>query len=92
MNKRELSTKWSKYCDTDKLVDDAMALLTEYNHRNTEEGVCAMLDKYFTNKEPLIKMFMTSKNYIGDMRIAVEREFLRGVNNSEINNFFNSTI
>lgn len=90
MNKQELSTKWSKYCNTDKLVDDAIELLKEYGHRATEEGVCAMLDKYFTNKEPLIKMFTTSKNYIGDMRIVVEREFLRGIDNREINSFFNN--
>ena len=90
MNKRELNTKWSKYCNTDKLVDDTVALLREYGHRATEEGVCAMLDKYFTNKEPLIKMFATSKNYIGDMRIVVEREFFRATNSNEINCFFNN--
>ena len=90
MNKRELNVKWSKYCDTDKLVDDMMTLLTNYGHRNTEEGVCALLDKYFTNKEPLIKMFVTSKNYIGNMRIAVEREFERSVCAPEVRNFFNN--
>ena len=88
MNKRELNTKWSKYCNTNKLVDDAVALLREYGHNATEEGVCAMLDKYFTNKEPLIKMFATSKSYIGDMRIAVEREFFRAVNSNDVYRFF----
>jgi hypothetical protein len=90
MNKRELGAKWSKYCNTDKLVDDAVALLREYGHRTTEKGVCAMLDTYFTNKEPLIKMFMTSKNYIGDMRIAVEREFFRAINSPELRTFFSN--
>lgn len=87
MNKQELSAKWSQYCNTDKLVDDAMALLTEYGHNNTEQGVCALLDTYFTNKEPLIKLFMTSKNYIGDMRIVVEKEFERGVDMGRVRSF-----
>jgi len=88
MNKKELSQKWSKYCDTDKLVDNTMALLTEYGHKNTEKGVCSLLDTYFTNKEPLIKMFMTSKHYIGDMRIVIEKEFDRDIDGREIRNFF----
>lgn len=88
MNKRELSQKWSKYCNTDKLVDDTMALLKECGHKNTEKGVCAVLDTYFTNKAPLIDMFVTSKNYIGDMRIVLEREFERSINGNEIRIFF----
>lgn len=88
MNKQELSAKWSKYCNTNNLVDDARALLKRYGHVNTEKGVCALLDKYFTNKEPLIKMFATSPHYIGNMRIAVEREFERTINMNEVRNFF----
>lgn len=88
MNKQDLSKKWSKYCDTDKLVDDMMALLAKYNHRNSEHGVCVLLDKYFSNKEPLIKLFVTSKNYIGDMRICVQKEFERQISSNEINSFF----
>lgn len=87
MNKQELGAKWGKYCNTDKLVDDTMELLTVNRHRNTEHGVCTLLDTYFTNKEPLIKLFMTSKNYIGDMRIAVEKEFARNANSREIRNY-----
>jgi len=90
MNKQELSAKWSKYCNTDKLVDDMMALLKQYNHRNSEHGVCTVLDKYFTNKEPLIKLFMTSKNYIGDMRISVEKEFERNTDIYAIRNLLNT--
>lgn len=90
MNKQELSAKWSKYCNTDKLVDDMMALLTENRHRNTEHGVCTVLDTYFTNKEPLIKMFMTSKNYIGDMRISVEKEFIRDLDARKIRMFIDN--
>lgn len=89
MNKHELNAKWSKYCNCEKLVDDAMALLNAYNHRTTEKGVCALLDKYFSNKKPLIEMFMTSKNYIGDMRIAVDKEFMRNINSNEVLRFFN---
>lgn len=88
MNKQKLSAKWSKYCNTDKLVDDTMALLTEYNHRNTEKGVCTLLDKYFSQKAPLIDLFMTSKNYIGDMRIAVDKEFERNISSYEVSRFF----
>ena len=91
MNKKRLSQKWSEYCDTDKLVDDTMALLTEYGHKNTEKGVCSLLDTYFTNKESLIKMFATSKNYIGDMRIVLEKEFDRNINGNEIRAFLNNS-
>lgn len=88
MNKQELNAKWSKYCNCEKLVDDAVALLNVYNHRTTEEGVCALLDKYFSNKKPLIEMFMTSNNYIGDMRIAVDKEFMRNIDGNEVWHFF----
>lgn len=88
MNKQELSKKWSKYCNTDKLVDDTMELLRENDHRCSEHGVCVLLDTYFTNKEPLINLFMTSKHYIGDMRIVVEKEFERQISNYDLNNFF----
>lgn len=90
MNKQELSAKWSKYCDVNKLVDSAMELLKENGHTLcTEHGVCALLDKYFTQKSSLIDMLMTSKNYIGDMRIAVEKEFDRNIDGYGIRNFFN---
>lgn len=88
MTKQELSEKWSKYCNTDKLVDDAIKLLKDNGHRCSEHGVCVLLDAYFTNKEPLIKLFMASKHYIGDMRIAVEKEFDRVIDSRQIYNFF----
>ncbi len=88
MTKHDLSEKWAKYCNTDKLVDDMMELLMENGHRCSEHGVCVLLDTYFTNKEPLIKLFMTSKHYIGDMRIAVEKEFDRQIDANQICNFF----
>ena len=90
MTKHELSEKWSKYCNTDKLVDDAIELLINNDHRCSEHGVCVLLDTYFTNKEPLIKLFMTSKHYIGDMRIAVAKEFDRDIDKEEIRRFFNN--
>lgn len=88
MTKQELSEKWSKYCNTNKLVDDTIELLTDNGHRCTEHGVCVLLDTYFTNKEPLIKLFMTSKHYIGDMRIAVEKEFDRDIDWRELSRIF----
>ena len=88
MTKHDLSEKWSKYCNTDKLVDDIMELLRENGHRCSKHGVCVLLDTYFANKEPLIKLFITSKHYIGDMRIAVEKEFDRQIDANQICNFF----
>ena len=88
MTKQELSEKWSKYCNTDKLVDDAIKLLRDNGHRCSEHGVCVLFDAYFTNKEPLIKLFIASKHYIGDMRIAVEKEFDRVIDGGQIYNFF----
>lgn len=89
MNKQELNAKWSKYCNTDKLVDDTMKLLFDYGHANTEHGVCTLLDKYFTNKEPLIKMFAASKHYAGNMRIISEAEFERVISPREVEYFLN---
>lgn len=90
MMKAELKERWGIYCDTDKLVDDMMALLTKYHHRNTENGVGEILNTYFTNKENLIKMFMTSNNYVGNMRICVDVELARDSNVNEITDFCNT--
>lgn len=90
MNKQELSAKWSKYCDINKLVDDAMALMKENGHAHTEHGICTLLDTYFKQKAPLINMFMTSKNYIGNMRIAVEKEFDRTIDPRGVRQFFSN--
>ena len=87
MTKADLSAKWGKYCNTDKLVKDMMELLSAYGHRNTEHGVCTVLDEYFTKKEPLIKMFITSNHYIGGMRIAVQKGFERDINRSSVYTF-----
>ena len=77
MNKIELKERWGKYTDTDKLVDDIMDLLTKYSHRNSEHGVCVMLNEYFTNKSPLIELFQKSEHYTENMRIVMEKEFER---------------
>ena len=87
MNKNELKNAWGNYCDTDKLVDDVIALLTKYHHNCTENGVCKMLDCYFENKIHLITMFMNSENYVGDMRICVDHELDRSLSQSEIISF-----
>ena len=88
MNKVELKKKWFKYCDTDKLVSDMCDLFDTYRHEYTEHGVCTLLDTYFKQKEPLIKMFIKSKNYIGNMRIVMEKEFDRAIDSHEIYKFF----
>lgn len=87
MIKAELKERWGVYCDTDKLVTDMMNLLTKYEHDCTEHGVCSILDTYFTNKKPLIDMFLTSENYVGNMRICVDVEMERNSNPSVISNF-----
>lgn len=84
-SKITIKEKWGKYCDTDTLVDNMMALLTKYNHRNSEYGVCKILDTYFTRKEPLIKLFAKSPNYSGDMRIITQEPFARDCVRSDIN-------
>lgn len=90
MNKQELKEKWGKYTDTDKLVDDIRNLLSKYSHRNSEYGVCKMLDTYFTNKEPLIKLLAKSTNYRGDMRIVMRKEFERDNDRDDIKRFVSS--
>ena len=87
MNKASLKASWGEYCDTDKLVDDVMALLTKYHHRNSEYGVCKMLNEYFTNKQTLIQMFKQSPHYIGDMRICIDEEIERYSNKDEVYSF-----
>lgn len=87
MNKTTLANKWSKYANTNQMVDDIASLLTTYNHPNTEFGICAMLDTYFTNKEPLIQMFARSKHYAGNMRIILPKETLNRPDTSMINRF-----
>lgn len=87
MTKADLKEKWGKYCDTDKLVDTTMKLLTKYHHKNTEHGICKMLDVYFTNKSPLIEMFQKSEHYAGDMRIILDVEISRDPSGSEVMNF-----
>lgn len=85
MNKNELKTKWGKYIDTDKLVDDMMCLLTRYSHRNSEHGVCCVLDVFFTNNESFINLLQKSKYYVGDLRIVLDEQLERRANRTEVN-------
>lgn len=87
MNKADLKQAYGHYCDTDKLVDDIMRLLTKYYHNNTEAGVCAMLNKFFENKKDLIDLFIQSKNYIGDLRISFDIELVRETSRYELSCF-----
>lgn len=88
MNKAELSAKWGKYCDTNTLVDDVMELLRVNGHRSSVHGVCKLLDAFFTNKEPLIKLVASSNHYIGNLRISTKQSFDRNINGNDIRNFF----
>lgn len=87
MNKADLRQKWSQYCDTDKLVDDMMALLTKYHHNNTEHGVCSILEEYFTQKHSLIELIKKSSHYIGEMRVAFDIEITNYAQATEISDF-----
>ena len=87
MNKEYLEERWGKYCNTSKLVDDVMVLFKINGHRCSEHGVCTMLNEFFTNKERLIKLFITSENYIGGLRIAVKKEFKKDRNDYAIQRF-----
>ena len=87
MFKADLKVYWGDYCDTDKLVDDMMALLTKYHHRNTEEGVCEIIHRYFVNKRELIDLFKQSENYIGNMRICLDVELYRTGKEDEVYSF-----
>ena len=90
MNKADLKQKWSKYCDTDQLVNDMMTMFKRYGHSCTEHGVCVALNTYFTNKAPLIDLISDSKNYLGNMRIAVQKEFDRQIGGNEVYAFINT--
>lgn len=92
MNKEYLKRVWGNYTDTDKVVDDIMALLTEYGHRNSEHGVCVMLDEYFKNKKPLIELLSKSANYKGDLRIVMTKEFARDEQKDEVFDFCSNFI
>lgn len=85
--KEIIKNKWGEYCDTDKLVDDMIALLTEYGHRNSEHGVCTIIDRYFTNKEPLVKLLAKHDKYVGNMRITLKVPFARDCVASTIQGF-----
>lgn len=87
MTKENLRNAWGHYCDTDKIVDDMMALLSAYHHRNSEHGVCTILNKYFTNKEPIIKLLMSSGSYVGDLRIILKKKFARETVANDVYNF-----
>lgn len=87
MNKADLKSKWSKFTDTDKLVDDIMKLLKSNKWRCTEHGVCTMLEEYFNNKAGLIEMLQKSDNYVGDMRIVKMHGFHRDRSNYEVSQF-----
>lgn len=84
MTTAELQTKWGAYTDTNKLVDDIMALLTKYSHRNTEHGVCVMLDTYFTNKEPLIQLLKEVDGFDSNLRLIIHKDFDRLPNADDI--------
>lgn len=92
MNKNELHEAWGHYCDTDKLVNRMMSLLTKYRHPNTENGVCYMLDAFFKNKQKLIDMFKASPRYAGDLRIIVDLDIERELNSTDIRNFMNNFV
>lgn len=87
MNKAELKAAWGKYCDTDKLVETTMQFLSKYRYKNTEHGVCSMLNTYFTNKRSLIELLAKSNHYLGNMRIALDVEIERDNSRYDVQTF-----
>lgn len=90
MTKAELKAAWGKYCDTDELVDEIRALLTEKRIRNSVNGICEMLNVFFTNKADIIEMMQNSDNYVGDLRIVVSTQMRRYNNLQSIGRFMSS--
>lgn len=84
MNKNDIKTAWGQYTDTDKLIENMMTLLTKFGHRNTEHGVCCILEQFFTSKEPLIKLLQKSEHYAGDLRIVLDEQLERRGNADDI--------
>lgn len=87
MNRNELNEKYSQYGDVDKLVDNICKVLTKYHHRNTEIGVCKMIDSSFTHKKALLKQLSKMPGYIGDFRVCDVIEMPREFNRNDIYEF-----
>lgn len=87
MELHELKSKWGKYCNTDQLVTDMSAWFVKWGIRHSVNGICSMLDEFFTNKEELIKLFEKSDNYIGDLRIMIDTSIQRYTNRHTISDF-----
>lgn len=87
MNSAELKAKWGNLCDTDKLIGQLETYLTTARIRNSRNGICAMLDVFFTNKRSIIEMMRNSDNYTGDLRIMVSTEMTRYGNAQALSNF-----
>ena len=87
MELTELNKKWGKYCDITKLVTDMHVWMTNKRIRHSTQGICDMLDVFFTNKEELIQMFMKSKNYDGNLRIKLDTQMCRYGDTDKINRF-----
>lgn len=92
MNKADLYAKYSKYTDTNKMVDEIMQLFKTYGHKCTEHGVCAMLDEFFINKKNLIELFAKSPHYAGELRIRLPKELKRFNKANDVSQFCYSFI
>ena len=60
-----------------------------YRIRNTPQGICAMLDKFFENKEDLIQLLQSSNNYIEDLRIELDTNMCRYSDPRQVRSFVN---
>ena len=83
----ELGLKWGKYCNVVELVDEIAEWMEMKSIRHSEEGICSMLDTFFTNKEDLIQMLAKSDNYDGKLRIKLDTQMCRYGNQGSINRF-----
>lgn len=86
MTKEELKTKYGRHCDIDALIKTMSSLLTKYEHKNSEVGICEALRIYFEDKSDLIELFERSPHYIGDMRILADINIEREIDSTAIMN------
>lgn len=89
MELTELKQKWGKYCDVEKLHGQMTVWFNRYRIRNTPQGICAMLDKFFQNKEDLIQLLQSSNNYIEDLRIELNTSMCRYSDSYKVRSFVN---
>lgn len=90
MNVKELWDSFNTGIVYETMVEDIMNLLKKYKWKSTKEGIEKMLEKYLNNKGELIKYFVSSPHYNGNLQIVCEDTFECPIDRQEIANEVNS--